>query len=65
MRDGENADYGSVTHRDVHARDWSCLDCGDVYCEDEDATKFDLPDNCPSCGDTPGWVNRKTGRTVP
>jgi predicted RNA-binding Zn-ribbon protein involved in translation (DUF1610 family) len=53
------------TGKQVHGRDWECLDCGDVYCGDEDATRHSLPDFCPSCGDTPGWRNRKTGREVP
>lgn len=53
------------TGREVHKRDWKCLDCGDVYCADEDASRFTLPDYCPSCGDTPGWKNRGTGRSVP
>jgi hypothetical protein len=53
------------TGKEVHARDWECLDCETVYCTDEDATRYDLPDFCPECGDTPGWKNRKTGRTIP
>lgn len=53
------------TGMDVHGRDWACLDCGGVYCNDEYSTEFDLPDYCPNCGDTPGWRNRKTGRKVP
>ena len=65
MSNRETASDEAVAGRDVHGRDWECLDCGDVYCHDEDATRFDLPDNCPSCGDTPGWINRMTGRTLP
>jgi len=53
------------TGMDVHTRDWECRDCGIWYSADADATEWDLPDYCPSCGDTPGWANVKTGRTVP
>lgn len=46
-------------------RDWKCQDCGIIYCVAVDATRFDLPDNCPECGDHHGWENRETGRQVP
>lgn len=52
------------TGRDVHKRDWVCLDCGITYCYDEDANRHDLPSFCPDCGDTPGWINRGTGRKI-
>jgi hypothetical protein len=62
---GRNHDVEIGTGKSVHDRDWVCMDCGIVYCEDEDATEWDLPTFCPECGDTPGWENRKTGRKVP
>lgn len=54
-----------MSEYDTTARDWECLDCGDIYCANEDTTWVDLPEFCPTCGDTPGWQNRKTGRTIP
>ena len=53
------------TGKEVHARDWVCMDCEITWCTDEDATEWDLPDFCPNCGDNWGWSNRKTGRTLP
>jgi len=49
------------TGKDVHARDWECLDCGIWYSMDNDASRWDMPDFCPECGDTPGWINVKDG----
>lgn len=53
------------TGKDVHARDWECMDCGVWWAADNDATQFTLPDFCPECGDHSGWVNVKDGREVP
>ena len=50
---------------EIHSNDWQCRDCGIWYGADEDASSADLPGFCPECGDTPGWINVKTGRQVP
>ena len=58
------SDSKAATDEEVHAEDWVCLDCGDVYCAPEDSMSNDLPRYCLSCGDTVGWRNKKTGREV-
>jgi len=51
------------TGKEVHKRDWVCMDCGIVYCADADASSWDLPDYCPDCGDHLGWKHKYDGRT--
>lgn len=61
----DESDSGIPTGKDVNDRDWKCRDCGIVYCADADSTRYDLPEFCPECGDTIGWINVKDGRRVP
>lgn len=58
-------DHEIGTGKEVHSRDWVCIDCGITYCADESADEWSLPEYCPNCGDHYGWENRKTGRSVP
>lgn len=52
------------TGKDVHERDWVCIDCDTVYCADADVSRYSMPDNCPDCGDHWGWQNKKTGEKL-